>query len=31
LRTEAHAALSSFGATAARLRDLADFIVLRKF
>jgi farnesyl diphosphate synthase len=31
LRTEAHAALSSFGATAERLRDLADFIVLRKF
>ena len=31
LRTEAHAALSSFGATAVRLHDLADFIVLRKF
>jgi farnesyl diphosphate synthase len=31
LRTEAHAALSSFGAPAARLRELADFIVLRKF
>ena len=31
LRTEAHAALSSFGATAVRLRDLADYIVLRKF
>lgn len=31
LRAEAHAALSSFGATAMRLRDLADFIVLRKF
>jgi len=31
LRTDAHAALSSFGATAARLHDLADFIVLRKF
>lgn len=31
LRAEAHAALSSFGAGAARLRELADFIVLRKF
>ena len=31
LRAEAHAALSSFGAEAARLRELADFIVLRKF
>jgi farnesyl diphosphate synthase len=31
LRAEAHAALSSFGARAARLRELADFIVLRKF
>jgi farnesyl diphosphate synthase len=31
LRTEAHAALSSFGAPALRLHDLADFIVLRKF
>jgi len=31
LRTEAHAALSSFDARAARLRELADFIVLRKF
>lgn len=31
LRTDAHAALSSFGATAVRLHDLADFIVLRKF
>jgi farnesyl diphosphate synthase len=31
LRVEAHAALSSFGTGAARLRDLADFIVLRKF
>ena len=31
LRIEAHAALSCFGATAVRLRDLADFIVLRKF
>jgi len=31
LRTEAHAALSSFGATAVRLHDLADFIVMRKF
>jgi farnesyl diphosphate synthase len=31
LRTEAHAALSSFGAAAVRLHDLADFIVLRKF
>ena len=30
LRAEAHAALSAFGATAARLRELADFIVLRK-
>jgi farnesyl diphosphate synthase len=31
LRAEAHAALASFGATAARLRELADFIVLRRF
>jgi farnesyl diphosphate synthase len=31
LRAEAHAALASFGARAARLRKLADFIVLRKF
>jgi farnesyl diphosphate synthase len=31
LRTEAHAALSSFGAEAARLREMADFIVLREF
>jgi farnesyl diphosphate synthase len=31
LRAEAHAALSSFGATSVRLHDLADFIVLRKF
>jgi farnesyl diphosphate synthase len=31
LRAEAHAALSSFGAKAARLRELADFIVLRRF
>ena len=31
LRAEAHAALASFGAKAARLRELADFIVLRKF
>jgi len=31
LRAEAHAALSSFGANALRLRELADFIVLRKF
>jgi len=31
LRAEAQAALSSFGAEGARLRQLADFIVLRKF
>ena len=31
LRREAHAALEAFGARAARLRELADFIVLRKF
>lgn len=31
LRAEAHAALASFGARAARLRDLADYIVVRKF
>lgn len=31
LRVEAHAALAAFGARAARLRELADFIVLRKF
>ena len=31
LRAEAHAALASFDQRAARLRELADFIVLRKF
>jgi len=31
LRAEAHAALASFDARAVRLRELADFIVLRKF
>jgi farnesyl diphosphate synthase len=31
LRTEAHAALDGFGAAAGRLRELADFVVLRKF
>jgi farnesyl diphosphate synthase len=31
LRREAHAALEPFGARAARLRDLADFIVMREF
>ena len=31
LRAEAHAALEALGARAARLRELADFIVLRKF
>jgi farnesyl diphosphate synthase len=31
LRVEAHAALSSFGSAALRLRELADFVVLRKF
>jgi len=31
LRSEAHAALARFGEEAARLRELADFIVLRKF
>ena len=31
LRAEAHGALAAFGASAARLRDLADFIVLRPF
>ncbi len=31
LRAEAHAALAPFGPTAARLRELADFIVLRRF
>ena len=31
LRAEAHAALVSFGSGARRLRELADFIVLRKF
>ena len=31
LRTESHAALASFGARAVRLRQLADFIVLREF
>jgi farnesyl diphosphate synthase len=31
LRDEAHAALSSFGEKAARLREVADYIVLRKF
>ena len=31
LRREAHVALEAFGARAARLRDLADFIVMREF
>jgi farnesyl diphosphate synthase len=31
LRAEAHAALAPLGAAAARLRELADFIVLREF
>ena len=31
LRVEAHAALASFDTRAGRLRELADFIVLRKF
>ncbi len=31
LRVEAHAALAAFGGRAARLAQLADFIVLRKF
>jgi farnesyl diphosphate synthase len=31
LRRGAHAALAQFGAEALRLRQLADFIVLRKF
>jgi len=31
LRRDAHAALEGFGPRAARLRDLADFIVTRKF
>jgi farnesyl diphosphate synthase len=31
LRRDAHAALAGFGARAARLRDLADFIVTREF
>jgi len=31
LRAEAHAALAPLGARARRLRELADFIVLRKF
>ncbi len=31
LRAEAHAALASFGDNATRLRELADFIVLRRF
>ena len=31
LRAEAQAALSPFGATAQRLRQLADFVVMRKF
>ena len=31
LRAEAHAALTAFGAPAMHLRELADFIVLRKF
>ncbi len=30
-RAEAHAALASFGENAVRLRELADFIVLRRF
>ena len=31
LRQGAHEALAGFGASALRLRQLADFIVLRKF
>jgi farnesyl diphosphate synthase len=31
LREDAHEALAALGGTAQRLRDLADFIVLRKF
>ena len=31
LRAEAHAALEGFGAKGRRLRELADFVVLRKF
>jgi hypothetical protein len=31
LRQGAHEALAAFGAGALRLRQLADFIVLRKF
>jgi farnesyl diphosphate synthase len=31
LRCEAHVALAAFGVRAARLRDLADFIVMREF
>jgi farnesyl diphosphate synthase len=31
LRRDAHAALEGFGPSAARLRDLADFVVLREF
>ena len=31
LRRQAHTALGGFGHQAARLRELADFIVLRKF
>jgi len=31
LRRDAHAALEAFGPRAARLRDLADFIVMREF
>jgi len=31
LRADAHASLAEFGARGARLRQLADFIVLRKF
>jgi len=31
LRVGAHAALEGFGGEAQRLRELADFIVLRKF
>jgi farnesyl diphosphate synthase len=31
LRRDAHVALEAFGARAARLRDLADFIVMREF
>ena len=31
LRVQAHTAIEPFGARAARLGELADFIVLRKF